>query len=139
MSGGGGGRAAGGFWVTEWAAEAPLVTVDVFTAGNKSLLIWSWGLWGRDGAEADAVGADGGTEDPWEGYPDELEDAEDTDGVVDVDEEDGPGSGQSSSGLSSSLNASSSASGGTSPTACVNACLLRSQFLRNTLPHDVHS
>ena len=57
---------------------------------------------------------------------------------VDVEDED-PASEQSSSGLSSSRIASSNASGGTSPTECVSACLLRSQFLRNTLPHDVHS
>lgn len=33
----------------------------------------------------------------------------------------------------------SKTSGGTSPTACVSACLLRSQFLRKTFPQELHS
>lgn len=93
-----------------------------------------------DEAGAGAAGADGGAEGPCAGYPEELDEAG---GAfdADVDEEDrDTGSGQSSSGLSSSpLSASSNASGGTSPTAWVNACRLRSQFLRNTFPQDVHS
>lgn len=87
------------------------------------------------------MGSDVGAEGPCGGYPEELVDAGGTDALDDgVDEEmEGPGSGQSSSGLSSSRSASANASGGTSPTAWVNACRLRSQFRRNTLPHDVHS
>lgn len=69
--------------------------------------------------------------DDVEGFVDELDDEEDVDGR---------GSGPpSSSGLSSSRRASSSASGGTSPTAWVKACRRKSQFLRNTLPQEVHS
>ena len=68
INGGGGGSAPGGFWVTEWPlVPLLLVTVDGFTAGSRSLLIWSWGRWGRADAEVGAAGGCGGPEELWEG------------------------------------------------------------------------
>ena len=148
IKGGGGGRAAGGFGWPEL-----LVTVDDFWCTcRRSRRICNCGRGGRawrllGGPEYPELP---GTDDE-DACPevvveevDELDCGQELDGLAAANENRarGPSApGSSSAGLLSSSwrSASSNASGGTSPTACVNACRRRSQFLRKTLPHDVHS